>query len=403
MNQVATLRSGALTGPQLSLIRRTVAKDCNNDEFDHFMAVARELQLDPLRKQICALVFSKNDDTKRNMAIIVQIDGLRAIANRCGDYRAADKAPLIEYDAALKGPDNPLGIVRCEVTLWRFAHGAWHAQVGEAHWDEFAPVTDIAEGGYRWVETGEFYQDSGKPKKRKEPVGDIVRGIDPKSNWAKMGRIMIAKCAEAQALRKGWPEQFAGVYAEEEMHRAEVIDVAASEVLADHEEAERLRRVGAGDSLIFVFDPMIGVESVARGAIADRLTRFYEREAPSAQAILDFRQRNEASLKTFWAWAQSDALDVKRIQERRLAELIAQKADPAGDTAAASPSPGAAAAPSFDDLKDEGLACLQSKTKRRALATWALKLTDEALAHLSADERGELRHIEQNIREEIGA
>jgi phage recombination protein Bet len=412
---IVPIRTGALSAPQIDLIKRTVAKDCDANEFDHFMAVAQQLQLDPLRKQICAMVFSKDDAKKRNMSIIVQIDGLRAIANRCGDYRAASSAPLIEYDVSLRGPDNPLGIIRCEVTLWRFAHGAWHPQVGEAYWDEFAPIKDIAEEGWEWVDTGEFWADSGKPKKRKQAKGngEIVRGVE--GNWAKMGRIMIAKCAEAQALRKGWPEQFSGIYVEEEMQRATVIDATASEVLAEHHEQQRRERIGMGEGALFLFEAGGNLIHVERGKIADRLVAYYEREAPSAQAIIDFRQRNEASLKTFWTWAPSEALEVKKIAERRVAELTRAKQTEsagaggrttdkdAGREAAESSSgaePGGEAPPAsesaFEALKQECLDCLSAKAPRRALNDWAKK---RDAATLTDQERADLDKIEANVRE----
>ena len=58
----------------VSLVRRTAAKDCNPDEFDLFVSVARELNLNPLRKQIYAFVFDKNDAERRNMSLVIGID-----------------------------------------------------------------------------------------------------------------------------------------------------------------------------------------------------------------------------------------------------------------------------------------------------------------------------------------
>jgi len=350
MNDVVSIARRDFTASQIDLIRRTVARDCSATEFDHFCAVSQRLQLDPLRKQICALVFSKDDEAKRNMVIIVQIDGLRAIAQRCGDYRPMESPPLIEYDPDLKSPANPLGIVRAEVRLWKLAAGEWHPVVGESFWDEFAPIKEIAEGGYDWVDTGEVWADSGKPKKRKVARGDVVMGIEPTSPWHRQGRVMIAKCAESQALRRGWPEQFSGVYSEEEMQRAQIIDAAASEVIAEYAEQKRIARVNPKEAALFVFEDGGALERVERGQVADRLAAFYA-AASDAQTIITFRDRNAESLKTFWAWSPGDALELKKAAEKRIAELIEAKKDKSAE-----PAPQAEGAGASVKTGDAGLA-----------------------------------------------
>ena len=83
---------------QLATIKNTVASETNREEFDLFMGAAKSYGLDPFRKQISAIVFNKDKPDKRKMAIIVGRDGLRAIAQRCGDYRPASGKPTIEYD-----------------------------------------------------------------------------------------------------------------------------------------------------------------------------------------------------------------------------------------------------------------------------------------------------------------
>jgi len=321
LTSVVPFRAGALSAPQIDLIKRTVAKDCDRDEFDHFMAVAQQLQLDPLRKQICAIVYNKGDAKKRSMVIVTQIDGFRAIAQRCGNYRPASESPRYEYDAALKSPGNPLGIVKCETTLWQFKEHQWHPVHGEAYWDEFAPTEEACDKGFAWEDTGEVWEDSGKPKKKKVAKGEVYLKLVQQGNWARP-RHAIALCAERQALRKGWPEQFSGLYVEEEMVKATIIEATASEVLAEHDEQRRVDRIGTGEGTLFVFEAGGNLIHVERGNIADRLTAYYEREATCAQDIIDFRIRNEASLKTFWAWAPGDALEIKRLAERRVRELI---------------------------------------------------------------------------------
>jgi hypothetical protein len=99
---------------KISLVKRTVAKDCSDDEFNVFIAVARDLNLNPLRKQIYAFVFSKNDAEKRNMTLVVGIDGARAIAARTGNYRPDDQEPKWFFNPDLKDPlANPHGIEKC--------------------------------------------------------------------------------------------------------------------------------------------------------------------------------------------------------------------------------------------------------------------------------------------------
>ncbi len=53
---------------------------------------------------------------------------------------------------------------------------------------------------------------------------------------------MLAKCATMQALRAGWPDQFGGLYCEEELDRAKALDLAASEL------ADRAREEAGGSS-----------------------------------------------------------------------------------------------------------------------------------------------------------
>ena len=103
MNAVVPIRaSDAFSGSQLALIKSTVAADCNAQEFDLFVTVARNAGLDPFRKQISALVFNKNKPDKRRMAIVTTIDGLRVIASRSGRYRPDEEEARYEYDADLK-------------------------------------------------------------------------------------------------------------------------------------------------------------------------------------------------------------------------------------------------------------------------------------------------------------
>lgn len=328
MNQVVALapqRPRDYSDSQLALIKRTVAADCNNDEFDLFAEVCKRVGLDPFRRQIYAVVYSKDKAEKRRMSIITGIDGFRAVAARNRDYRPDDEEPKIVYDAALKNPDsNPLGVEKAVVRAFKLApNGEWHPVIGIAYWDEFAPLRDAGDDDdYEWVDTGEVWPDSGKPKKRKQlKAGAQAKPMLGKdSKWRTMGRIMIAKCAEAQALRKGWPEDLSGVYAPEELDRAEVEDRTASEQVAALETERRLKLVNAGKAIPMQWAAAEPIEFIPEGQFMDRSLAFLK-DATSPTQIDVWQNINRAGLQQFWAQAKSDALDLKKAIETRMKEM----------------------------------------------------------------------------------
>lgn len=304
-NLVPIAKAGAVAyaDRDLALIRRTVAADCNNDEFDLFIWTARHMGLDPLRKQVYAMVFSKDDPKKRRMSIIVGIDGFRAIAARSGDYRPDEDEPTIEYSPDLKCPTNPHGILKASVRVWKHSHGGWHKTTGVAYWDEFAPIKE------EWA----FDAEAGKRK----PTGRQT--LDASGNWTKMPRVMIAKCAEAQALRKAWPDDFSNVYAPEEIDRSRASDLLPSEAAAEGEKSERMEKIGVGkDAVPMTFDEAGTVELVQLGQVADRCMAYLRDNADERTSIFEWQLRNRAGLREFWAKAPGDALAVKAAIEKAL-------------------------------------------------------------------------------------
>lgn len=289
---------------QIALIKKTVAKDCNNDEFNLFVEVARGKGLDPFLGQIIPMVFSKNDPAKRKMTIIISRDGQRVIAQRCGDYRPASRPAQFEYDADLKGPLNPKGIVSATVYLWKKDQqdGTWYEVAGQVDWDEFAPVKD------------EWAYDEETRKRR--PTGNRV--LDDSGNWAKMPKLMIAKCAEMQALRAGWPAQFSGLYDEAEMDKARLADMDASDIAAQAEEADRMKRIGAADSITVTWGDGWALENVPTGQFADRAIE-YVQQTPKAE-VDKWQQANRVGLQQFWAKSPGDALEVKKAIEAKMEE-----------------------------------------------------------------------------------
>lgn len=306
------------TPSQLALIRRTVAADTTTDEFDMFVEVCRRVGLDPFRRQVYCLVYNKDDEKKRKVTFITGIDGFRAVAARNGDYRPDDAEPDFTIDQSLVSARNPRGLVKAVVkTFKRGGDGEWFPVVGVAYWSEFAPMKQDAEGGYDWVDTGEVWPDTGKPKKRKVPRGEVTEV--PSGKWADMPFVMLAKCAEAQALRKGWPEDLSGIYSPEEMERP-MLDVTPSAAVEQHNADKRLALVGAKEAIAILWQAGQPIELVPLGQMADRCMAFI-RSLDSATGLDWWWSTNEASLREFWARSRTDALAVKEAREARAAEL----------------------------------------------------------------------------------
>lgn len=309
---------------QLELLKRTVAKGCNDDEFRQFVHTARHLGLDPLRRQIYAFVFNKNKNN-RSMSIVVGIDGARKIAAKAADYRPDQDEPDITYNDDLKSPCNPLGIEKAVVRVYKHAHGDWHPVPGVAYWDEFAPVS-YPDHCYEWVDTGRTYEDSGKPikaKRLREGVTEKDKALDTSGQWGRMPRVMIAKCAEMQALRRGWPDDLSNVYEHSELDQAKIIDIDPVDAVAEAERSRRMERIG-GPQIMMIFevgDPLVGVPA---GKLADKAIAHMKTIEASAK-LKWFKESNAEALRQLWGHDKTAGLEVNKAYEDCLASLLKQE------------------------------------------------------------------------------
>lgn len=298
--------ASAYDAKAVALIRRTVAADTNDDEFNLFVHTARHLRLDPLRRQIFAFVYNKNKPDKRRMSIIVAIDGFRAIADRTGAYRPDEDEPSYEFDPALKGTNNPAALVKATVRVHKYAHGAWHKVTASAYWDEYAPLKD------EWRDNPE----TGRGEKTGKQT------LDTSGNWGKMPRLMLAKVAEALALRKAWPDDFANVYAAEEIDRTKAADMLPSEAAAEGTTQERLERIGAGRTILFQFGPNTPLEPVEIGRIADRVREHLSDLKGDPAAVRAWEMQNRHGLREWWGRDTSrDPLETKKAIEAAQREV----------------------------------------------------------------------------------
>ncbi len=283
-----------LSNSQLEVVKRTIAKDCNGEEFDLFVEVAKKTGLDPFRKQIIPVIFSKNNAAKRSMTIIYSRDGLRCIAARCGNYRPKSKPSEFVCDESLKSTTNPAGIVSVMVMLnIQDDQKNWHPVIGEAYWSEYAPV----EREWKWGD-----QKGQKVYSGGEMLSDM---------WTKMPRNMIEKCAESQALRAGWPEEFAGIYGEEEMAKAIVDDLSASD-RAEQGRVERLEKTLSFKGSIPVNFGK-GIEFIPAGEYYDAWMRKIAEFKDQPQVILTLVEQNRIALLQYWQVEKDAALSLKEI------------------------------------------------------------------------------------------
>jgi phage recombination protein Bet len=283
------------------------------------MESAARLRLDPLKKQVVPIVFNKREldaNTGRwgnfpYLTLITTIDGYRAIADRTGNYRPDNKTPRYMHDESAKNPDtNPLSIVSCEVSVFKFAHGEWHEHPAIAYWDEYVPLKKVGRNG---KPSNEGLQDEGD-------AGDEREVIDWGTQWGRRPRGQIAKCAEALALRRAWPEDLSGTYIEEEMDRAKIVDgeyvdVTASEAAENAAVERRLDAARAKDTILFDWGDASPLSPVPLGQVADRCLAFIRHNDGEPSVLGDFQVRNRHSLREFWAKSPNDANAVKKAFE----------------------------------------------------------------------------------------
>lgn len=173
------------TDQQIEIMRHTVAKDVPPAEFSVFLEVCKHRQLNPFNREIYAIM--RGSGSNRVMTIQVSIDGFRLLAERSGKYRG-QRGPFF------CGED---GVWKEE---WISNKPPVLAKVGIVRSDFDGPIWAIARYG-SYVQ----YKDGGVPT----------------AMWAKMPDILLAKCAEALAIRKTFPLQVAGLYVHEEMMQAD--------------------------------------------------------------------------------------------------------------------------------------------------------------------------------------
>lgn len=183
------------TAEEIELMKQTVAKDTTDLELQLFLHQCERTGLDPFNRQIHAIKRWHSSQKKQVMTMQVGIDGFRVIAARPGDY-APGREPTFTYD-----PDGE--VISATAYGWKCVKGKWFEVSATAFYDEYVQLTK-----------------AGKPNRM----------------WGKMPRVMLAKCAEAQMLRKVNPQDLSGLYTHAEMMQAG--PSTSEEVLAEAEDGK---------------------------------------------------------------------------------------------------------------------------------------------------------------------
>lgn len=173
------------TPKQIDILKNSICKGVSNEEFEVFLMACKKTQLDPFMRQIYAVKrkSKKPDGTWGDtMTIQTGIDGYRLIAERTEKYAPGPEPTYIQ-------DENGQLVSATSYIKKQTRDGTWHTVSASAYMDEYCQKT---------------------------------RDGAPMGMWSNMPRTMLAKCAEAQALRKAFPSEMCGVYTKEEMNQADV-------------------------------------------------------------------------------------------------------------------------------------------------------------------------------------
>lgn len=164
----------------------------------NFLYTSARTGLDPMANQIHAVFRWDSKLGRYRMTIQTGIDGLRLVAQRSGLYGGQDDAifEVEELFNPITGKEEKQ--LKAIVTVYRInpKNGERMAVTATARWNEY--------------------------------VQTFKSGIS--TMWQKFPHLMLAKCAEALALRKAFPQELSGLYINEEMEQADEKDDRKSKI-----------------------------------------------------------------------------------------------------------------------------------------------------------------------------
>lgn len=186
-----------------------VDRDVTDVEFRFFLAAARHLNLDPFKRQVYLVKYGGKP------VLQTGIDGYRAQAIRTRKFAGQDEPIWIDKVTLGAKPRDvaPADGTAPEIKLVPYGP----SQLGREVWPfgpEHPPFAAIARIWRTDITRAFTYVALYSSYVRRTREGA------PMNLWATMPETMLFKCALAQCLRAGFPDELGGVYTVEEMEQA---------------------------------------------------------------------------------------------------------------------------------------------------------------------------------------